>query len=141
MCLHGKEMLPSCRTSSTLYIVSVGNLGSNILSQMELVQQNIREDIGHNFTRWVLPEESRDAWAQWATQVPLKDLHHASRTIGVVRGGMQTGDITALADTEHYWHRFQRHLEATYMDIELRDLYIILHHMLSARRASLRGGA
>ena len=108
---------------------------------MQLVQQNIREDIGHNFTRWTLPEESRDAWAQWATQVPLRDLHNASRTIGMARAGMQRGDITAPADTEHYWPLFQRHLETTYMDIELRDLYIILHHMLNARRASLRGGA
>ena len=53
---------------------------------MQLVQQNIREDIGHNFTGWRLPEETREAWAQWATQVPLKDLQQAIRMICTVKG-------------------------------------------------------
>ena len=110
---------------------------------MQLVQQNIREDIGHNFTGWRPPEETREAWAQWATQVPLKDLQKAIRMIRMVRG-IQRGGITALADPEHYWYRFQRQLETTYMDehhVQLRDLAIIFLHMLNARRASLRGGA
>ena len=48
---------------------------------LQLIQQQIRADIGHSFEGWQLQEVLLEDWGQWALDISMQDLEYAAYLI------------------------------------------------------------
>ena len=121
----------------------------HLLMALELVQRQIRRDIGHNFEGWQLQEALLEDWGQWALEISMQALEYVIYLIRLTRwkheqGRNSTPQPPGRVHNATYWEGFQQYLEDGFWDpngVNIRDLFLICEHVRLARIAALHAGA
>ena len=116
---------------------------------LQLIQQQIRADIGHSFEGWQLQEVLLEDWGQWALDISMQDLEYATYLIKLTQWKhfqdlYPKPQASGRTHNATYWKHFQEYLEDAFWHpngVYIRDLFIICEHARLARIAALHAGA